>query len=121
MSTALFRSGEYVTDYFIGDFKDARLAKVGALLFKRVCEQLSTCIKSLGGNRALEVAFGRFLGNSRVNVPAISQSLAEKTNAACRGKHHVLCLQDIVQLTYPKQDMKKNAFGPTGLRPLMLK
>lgn len=114
MSTALFRSGENVSEYFIGHFKDARLATVGALLFKRVCEQLTTCIKSLGGNRALEVAFGRFLGNSRVNVATISQSLAEKTNAACLGKHHVLCLQDTVQLTYPNQDAKKNTFGPTG-------
>lgn len=114
MSAVLNRSNEDVSDYFIGDFNDTRLTRVGALLFKRICSHLTTCIKSLGNNRALEVAFGRFLGNSRVNINDISQALAAKTNAACCGKKHVLCMQDTVQLTYPTQPIKKGKFGPTG-------
>ena len=79
MSAVLNRSNEDASDYFIGDFNDTRLTRVGALLFKRICSHLTTCIKSLGNNRALEVAFGRFLGNSRVNINDISQALAAKT------------------------------------------
>ena len=86
MSLTHAGSGEEVSEFFIGNFKDIRLNRLGALLFKRVCEKLSTCIKSLAGNRALEVAFGRFLGNPRVNVDTIFQTLTEKTNQACLGK-----------------------------------
>jgi len=114
MSLILKRSNEDVSDYFIGDFKDTRLARVGALLYKRICESLTTCIKSLGKSRAIEVAFGRFLGNSRVNADDISQELATKTNAVCKGKSHVLCIQDTVQSTYRTQPVKKSQFGPTG-------
>ena len=60
------------------------------------------------------MAFSRCLGNPRVNVEVLSQALAEKTNEACRGKAHVLCIQDTVQLTYPTQAVKKTRFGPTG-------
>ena len=114
MLPTLTRSNEDVGEYFIGGFNDTRLARVGALLFKRICSCLTTCVKSLGNNRALEVAFGRFLGNSRVNANDIAQVLATKTNAACCGKKHVLCVQDTVQLTYPTQPIKKGKFGPTG-------
>ena len=103
-----------VDPFSIGDFGDKRLNAVGRRIFKRVCEGFTACIKSLAGNRALEVSFGRFLGNKRVNVETISAELAKKTNDTCRGKKHVLCIQDTVQLTYPKQDIKKRNFGPTG-------
>lgn len=114
MDVILNRSGEDVSAYSIGNFGDIRLNRVGGLLFKRICERLTTCVKSLAGKRSLEVAFGRFLGNNRVNVNEISQALAEKTNNACSGKEHVLCIQDTVQLTYPTQPVKKDDFGPTG-------
>ena len=91
-----------------------RLAKTGALLFKRLFEKMTVCIKFLGGNRATEVAFSRFLGNEKVEPRVISEELAIKTNETCIGKSHVLCLQDTVQLTYPTQSIKKENFGPTG-------
>src|SRR5271154_2906392 len=114
MSLRLLRSGEDVEAFEIGNFGDLRLAKVGALLFKRLLEKLTICIKSLGGNRATEVAFSRFLGNESVEPKLISEELAKKTNETCVGKSHVLCLQDTVQLTYPTQSTKKENFGPTG-------
>ena len=61
MSLTLSRSGEDVSSFTVGKFGDTRLARVGALLFKRICEKLTICVKSLGGDRATEVAFGRFL------------------------------------------------------------
>lgn len=114
MSLALLRSGEDVSAFAIGKFGDVRLAKTGALFFKRLFEKLTICIKSLGGNRATEVAFNRFLGNESVDPDLISDELSKKTNESCVDKSHVLCLQDTVQLTYPTQSLKKGNFGPTG-------
>lgn len=114
MSLPLLRSGENVSAFMIGDFNDLRLARIGGLFFKRLFEKLTVCIKSLSGDRATEVAFHRFLENENVEPTLISDELAKKTNAACFGKFHVLCLQDTVQLTYPTQDIKKESFGPTG-------
>jgi len=114
MSVILERAGEDVSDYYIGQCNDRRLARTGALLFKRICDRMTTCIKYLAGSRKIEVAFSRFLGNSRVDTDDICQNLAEKTNAACYGKKHVLCLQDTVQLTYPTQPVKKKELGYTG-------
>jgi hypothetical protein len=114
MTLALLRSGEDVSAFAIGKFGDTRLARIGALFFKRLCEKLTICIKSLGGDRATEVAFNRFLSNENVEPELISDDLAKKTNESCLGRSHVLCIQDTVQLTYPTQPLKKNNFGSTG-------
>ena len=114
MSLELLRAGEKVGAFAIGHFGDLRLAKTGALLFKRLLERLTICIKSLGGNRATEVAFSCFLSNENVEPTLISEELAKKINERCSGKSHVLCLQDTVQLTYPTQPIKKENFSPTG-------
>ena len=114
MSLILLRSGEDVSAFGIGKFGDTRLARVGGLLFKRLLERLTICIKSLGGDRATEIAFSRFLSNENVEPELISDELAKKTNESCFGKSHVLCIQDTVQLTYPTQAVKKESFGPTG-------
>ena len=114
MSLALLRSGENVTSFAIGRFGDTRLMRVGALLFKRMSEKLTVCIKSLGSNRATEVAFSRFLDNEKVNTDDICNELSKKANDACADVSHVLCLQDTVQLTYPTQPFKKGNFGATG-------
>ena len=114
MYQTLSRSGEDVSHYAIGAFGDARLARVGALLFKRISEKLTICIRTLGINRATEVAFNRFLENKKTSIDTIVTELAKKTDEACQGKSHVLCLQDTVQLTYPSQRIKKSCFGPTS-------
>ena len=114
MSSVLLRSGEDVSAFAIGQFGDERLTRLGGLFFKRLCEKLTVCIKSLGGDRATEVAFSRFLNNENVKPEIVSDELAKKTNEACLDKSHVLCLQDTVQLTYPTQSEKKEMFGPTG-------
>ena len=114
MSLALLRSGEDVSAFAIGKFGDTRLARIGGLFFKRLHEKLTICIKSLGGDRATEVAFNRFLSNENVEPELISDELAKRTNESCLGKSHVLCIQDTVQLTYPTQPLKKDDFGPTG-------
>ena len=44
MFLALSRSGEDVSDFTIGKFGDTRLAKIGALFFKRLFEKLTISI-----------------------------------------------------------------------------
>ena len=44
----------------------------------------------------------------------IAQTLSDKTQQACLGRKHVLCIQDTVESTYPTQRIKKAEFGPTG-------
>jgi hypothetical protein len=108
------RSGDDLSNFVIGNFGDRRLLRVGALLFKRLTEKLTVTIKTLAGDRATEVAFSRFLSNSNVEAPMVSDELAKKTNEGCIGKSHVLCLQDTVELTYPAQSVKKSHFGSTS-------
>jgi hypothetical protein len=72
MSSVLLRSGEDVSAFAIGRFGDKRLSRLGGLLFKRLCEKLTVCIKSLGGDRATEVAFNRFLSNENVKPDIVT-------------------------------------------------
>lgn len=106
--------GEDVSEYVVGEFKDKRLLKTGALLFKRICSKMTICIKQLANNRAMEVSFNRFLHNSKTSVDEIEHALAKQTNISCTNKTHVLCIQDTVEVNYPKQKIKKDSFGPTG-------
>lgn len=110
--------GEDVSDYIIGCFQDYRLKKIGALLFKKICTKMTTCIKHLAGSRALEVGFSRFLHNKNTDIAEIEHSLAERTNHNCENRNHVLCIQDTVEVNYPKQYIKKNDFGPTTLNDI---
>ena len=95
----------------IGQFGDLSLDR---RLFRSIFEKMTVFIKSLAGDRATEVAFGRFIGNPRVNNEEINKEFSKKSNQACLGKKHVLCIQDTVQLTYPSQQSKNSKFGPTG-------
>ncbi|SDD83508.1 hypothetical protein SAMN05216337_10161, partial [Bradyrhizobium brasilense] len=52
------------------------------------------CLRRLSkGDRALEVRFNRFLGNSKVTKERIIESWSESTAAAVTGRH-VLAIQD---------------------------
>lgn len=110
------RAGENVSDFVVGRFNDFRLQKTGALLFKRIGTMFSTCIKTLAGERKLEVSFGRFLQHDNVTIEEMSKTLAEKTNLNCKSRKHVLAIQDTVESTYPTQWDKKHLFG-TGAHP----
>ena len=112
-STIYMRNNEDVSNFLIGKFNDTRLAKIGGLLFKKMCTQLTLHIKRLAGTRALEVAFGRFLHNDKVTVNEIEKEIVTKTNEVCLGKKHVLAIQDTVEIAFPTHFTKKSEFGPT--------
>lgn len=105
------RGNEDVSNFLIGEFGDKRLRAIGALLFKRICNKLTTCIKDLAGNRALEVGFGRFLRNEKVSIIEIETDLSKKTSQNCKDKSHVLAIGDTVEVTFPGHKVKKNKFG----------
>ena len=111
---AVSRNNEDVTDFLIGKFGDKRLSAMGGLIFKRICNKLTACIKNLAGTRALEVGFGRFLRNDKVSISEIERTLAEKTNSNCIGKSHVLAISDTVECTFPGHKIKKSKFGFTS-------
>ena len=111
MDATVITRNEDVSDFRIGYFGDERLLKTGALLFKRMASRMSICIKKLAGNRALQVAFNRFLSNENARMEEIEKSLADKTNVNCKKKKHVLCIQDTVEVNYSKQPEKKAKFG----------
>lgn len=103
--------GECVSDFIIGEFGDRRLLKTGALLFKKMMKKMTICIRQLSENRALEVAFGRFLSNKKTTESEIELSIAHKTNENCLHKKHILCIQDTIEVNYSSQPNKKNEFG----------
>jgi hypothetical protein len=55
--------------------------------------QRSVCLRRLGGDRAGEVRFGRFLGNDKVTVERLIAGWSEQTVGAVAGRH-VLAIQD---------------------------
>ena len=74
-------------------------AKKGALLLARLVEagQGGIRIRPLGGNRAGEVGFGRFLRNPRVTPEEIVSTACARTAGLVRGRH-VLAIQDTTSL-----------------------
>jgi hypothetical protein len=73
--------------------------KKGALLLARLVEagQGGIRIRPLGGNRAGEVGFGRFLRNPRVTSEEIVSTACARTAGLVRGLH-VLAAQDTTSL-----------------------
>jgi len=102
---------ENVTNYVVGSFNDGRLLKVGALLFKKIINNMSTKIKKLAMNRAEQMAFSRFLSNKKTTTDEIEDSIAQKTNENSINKKHVLCINDTVEVNYSSQSDKKSKFG----------
>ena len=74
--TAVVSRGECVSDFLIGNFGDKRLLKTGALLFKKMMKKMTMSISKLSGNRAMQVAFGRFLSNEKTTSGEIELALA---------------------------------------------
>ena len=110
-NSSIITRDEDVSEFVIGKFKDHRLLKTGALLFKNIMLKMTTSIKKLSNNRAMQVAFCRFLSNQKTQLDEIEQNFADKTNNNCLHKSHVLCIQDTVEINYSSQKNRKSEFG----------
>jgi hypothetical protein len=83
----------------LGHFGDRRLALCGADLLGRLmrCSACGVSARRLGGDRAGEVRYGRFLGNPRVTPEEMVATAAGRTLLLARGRQ-VLVIQDTTSL-----------------------
>jgi hypothetical protein len=98
--------------YRLGRFGDRRLDACAADLHRSMVERGGVVLARLGGGRAGEVRFGRWLGNGRVTVEAIVEGWGEGAAAACAGRH-VLAIQDTTELAF-RDPGQRACLGPVG-------
>jgi len=73
----------------------------------------TACLRRLGGSRAGEVRFGRFLRSEAVTAGEMVATAAVHTARAAKGRH-VLAIQDTTELNFRTQAGKKRGFGTVG-------
>jgi hypothetical protein len=100
-------------EYYLGEFGDKRLRKSGSAFYKRMVESESVCLRRLGGNRAGEVRFGRFLSNAKVTHQEIMRESCEKTVGLVEGLH-VLAIHDTSELNYEAHRERVRGLGTVG-------
>ena len=72
------------------------------------------CLRRLSkGDRALEVRFNRFLGNTKVTAEGIIESWSESTVAAVAGRH-VLAIQDTSEIHFNTAPQRRRGLGEIG-------
>jgi Transposase DDE domain len=81
------------------------------------------CVRRLGGTRAREIQFTRFLRNDSVTAPEMATHAGEGTAARAAGRD-VVVIQDTSELSLGGRRAKANGYGPIGkggaLRGLLL-
>jgi Transposase DDE domain len=92
-------------------------------LHAALVERPGSCIRRLGGTRAREMQFTRFLRNKAVTAPAMAEHAAERAAARVAGRD-VVVAQDTSELSLGGRRAKANGYGPIGkggaLRGLLL-
>jgi hypothetical protein len=74
----------------------------------------SVCLRRLGGGeRPLEVGFGRFLANPKVTVDRLIAGWSDQTAAAASGRH-VLAIQDTSEIHFPTTVERRRGLGEVG-------
>jgi Transposase DDE domain len=82
-------------------------------LFERMHHYKVVCLRRLGGNRATEVKFGRWLRNKKVKVNELIEQSVQKTAALAEGLH-VLAIQDTTELNYQAHADRTHGLGTVG-------
>lgn len=76
-------------------------------------EKRSVSLRKLGGNRATEVKFGRFLSNGKVTVNELIDSSTTKVGKLASGLH-VLGIQDTTEINYEAHAGRTSGLGTVG-------
>src|SRR5688500_1888211 len=76
-------------------------------------EKRSVSLRKLGGNRATEVRFGRFLSNEKVKVEEIIEHTTQQTGKLVSGLH-VLGIQDTTEINYQAHEGRTRGLGTVG-------
>jgi hypothetical protein len=92
-------------------------------LHAALVDRPGSCIRRLGGTRAREMQFTRFLRNEAVTTTEMAEYAAERTAARVAGRD-VVVVQDTSELSLGGRRAKVNGYGPIGkggaLRGLLL-
>ena len=99
--------------YGLGDFGDGRLAAGGAQLHAALVARPGSCIRRLGGTRAREMRFTRFLRHKAVTAAAMSHHAAEQTAGRVAGRD-VVAIQDTSELVLGGRRARRAGYGPVG-------
>jgi len=71
------------------------------------------CLRRLGGDRATEVKFGRWLRNAKVTATELIGQALQKTGALVENRH-VLAIQDTTELNYQAHAQRTAGLGTVG-------
>jgi hypothetical protein len=95
------------------EFGDKRLGRVCKALHAAMVEQQQVCLRSLGGCRAREMRFGRFLRNERVAVELLIEGACAGVGPRAQGRH-VLLIQDTSELNFQSHGARVSGLGKVG-------
>jgi hypothetical protein len=101
---------EIVNSNCIGTFGDKRLCKIGTLLYSRVIERGTVCLRQLSDDRATQRRFHRLLEHHNVTPQEITRHGSERTAQAAAGRH-VLAIQDTSELDYSAHAQRTSGLG----------
>ena len=76
-------------------------------------ERPGSCVRRLGGGRAGEVRFTRFLRNRAVTAEEMARHAAARTGARVAGRE-IVVVQDTSELALGGRRARKNGYGPVG-------
>ncbi len=79
---------------------DKRLVPVHQALVERIVAHQAICLRCISKHYNEEVQFGRFIGNSRVGVAVLQDSLYEQSVSSCPVAAHLLLIEDTTQVSF---------------------
>lgn len=97
-------------EHCIGEFGDERLCRTGILLYSRMSERGTVCLRRLSDDRATQRCFHRLLEHTNVTPQEIIRHGTERTAQVVRGRH-VLAIQDTSELDYTPHARRTAGLG----------
>jgi hypothetical protein len=84
------------------------------MFLERMVAGKDVCLRRLSkGDRALEVQFGRFLGNDNVTLARLIEGWGERTAVAAEGRH-ILAIQDTSDINFATTPHRRRGLGEIG-------
>lgn len=87
--------------------------KTGAKLHHAMVTRQVVSLRRLGGTRAGEMRYGRFLHNTKVSVNALVAGICAPTTARVAGRH-VLAIEDTSEINYQSHAGRVRNLGSVG-------
>src|ERR1700758_1028484 len=95
----------------VGPIRGLPSRQRGAALLDRMLARQTVCLRRLSeGDRAREVAFGRFLANKKVMPERWIEGWSEQTGSAVAGRH-VLAIQDTSEINFKTKPGRRRGLG----------